>query len=280
MEVIKTTVLLVLLSVLLVSLGGYFGGANGTLIALLLVGGMNFYAYYYSDKHVLNHYKAVELTDTRHFVYQMVRDLAYKANLPMPKVYIIPQNIPNAFATGRNPQNGVVAVTQGLIDLLNPEEVKSVIAHELAHIRHYDILTGTIAATIAGAISAIANMMQFGAMFGGNNQERGGHPIIMLLLAIILPIAAMIIQMTVSRTREYAADEAAAKLVGTPVHLQNALQKLDNYARRGDLRDATQETAHMFIINPFAGHDISFRELFSTHPSTKNRIERLSKVRV
>jgi heat shock protein HtpX len=198
----------------------------------------------------------------------------------MPKVYIIPQNIPNAFATGRNPQNGVVAVTQGLIDLLNPEEVKSVIAHELAHIRHYDILTGTIAATIAGAISAIANMMQFGAMFGGNNQERGGHPIIMLLLAIILPIAAMIIQMTVSRTREYAADEAAAKLVGTPVHLQNALQKLDNYARRGDLRDATQETAHMFIINPFAGHDISFRELFSTHPSTKNRIERLSKVRV
>lgn len=279
MEVIKTTALLVLLSVLLVSLGGYFGGANGTLIALLLVGGMNFYAYFYSDKHVLKHYQAVELSDSRHFVYQMVKELAYKANLPMPKVYIIPQNMPNAFATGRNPENGVVAVTQGLIDLLNPEEVKSVIAHELAHIKHYDILTGTIAATIAGAIAAIANMMKFGAIFG-NNSGRGMHPALMIVLAIILPLAAMIIQMTVSRSREYAADAAAARLVGTPVHLQNALQKLDNYARRGDLRNATQETAHMFIVNPFAGHDISFRELFSTHPSTKNRVERLSKLRV
>lgn len=279
MEVIKTTALLVLLSVLLVSLGGYFGGANGTLIALLLVGGMNFYAYFYSDKHVLKHYQAVELSDSRHFIYKIVRELSQKANIPMPKVYIIPQNMPNAFATGRNPENGVVAVTQGLLDLLNQDEIKSVIAHELAHIKHYDILTGTIAATIAGAIAAIANMMKFGALFG-NNSGRGMHPAVMILLAIVLPLAAVIIQMTVSRSREYAADAAAAKLVGTPVHLQNALQKLDSYARRGDLRNATQETAHMFIINPFAGHNINFKQLFSTHPSTANRIERLSQVKL
>lgn len=280
MEIVKTTILLVILSLLLVSIGGYLGGADGVLLALLLVGAMNFYAYYYSDKHILKHYQAIEVTNSRDYLYKIVASLAYRANLPMPKVYIIPQNIPNAFATGRNPQNAVVAVTQGLIELLDENEIKSVIAHELGHIRHYDILTSSVVATIAGAIAAIANMLKFGAVFGSNNQRGGNNAIMMILIAIVLPIAAMIIQMTISRSREFAADEAAARLVGTPIYLQSALQKLENYAKKGELREATQETAHMFIINPFTSKDISFKELFSTHPSTQNRIARLSQLKI
>lgn len=277
MEQIKTVFFLALLSVLFVFIGAYFAGTNGIILALIFVGGMNFYAYYYSDKHVLKHYDAQEILDYDHFIYKIVLRLTKKANLPMPKVYIIPDNTPNAFATGRNHENAAIAVTQGLLNILNEEEIEGVIAHELSHVKHYDILIGTIAATFAGAIAAIANMMQFSAMFGGNNRQV--HPVVMIILAIILPLAATIIQMTVSRSREYMADEGAARLTGNPQWLQSALSKLEMYAKRGDLNHATQETAHMFIVNPFSGHKVKFGEFFRTHPTTEDRIARLEELK-
>ena len=278
MEQIKTIFFLTLLTVLFVFIGFSFGGANGALIAFLIAGGMNFYAYYYSDKHVLKHYNAVPIEDRTNYIYKIVQKLTYKANLPMPKVYLIPDRVPNAFATGRNHQNSAVAVTQGLVDLLNEKEIEAVIAHELSHIKHYDILIGTIAAVFAGAIAMIANFMQFSSIFGGNNRQ-GVHPIVMILMAIILPIAASIIQMTVSRSREFLADEGAARLTNNPAALQSALSKLESYAKRGDLHEATEETAHMFIINPFSGRDIKFGNLFRTHPTTEDRIARLEELK-
>lgn len=278
MEQIKTVFFLTLLTVLFVFIGFSFGGANGALIAFLIAGGMNFYAYYYSDKQVLKHYNAVIIEDRKNYIYKIVEKLTYEANLPMPKVYLIPDRVPNAFATGRNHQNAAVAVTQGLVDLLNEREIEGVIAHELSHIRHYDILIGTIAAVFAGAIAMIANFMQFSAMFGGNNRQ-GAHPIVMILMAIILPIAASIIQMTVSRSREFLADEGAARLTKDPGGLQSALSKLESYAQKGQINDATEETAHMFIINPFSGRDIKFGNLFRTHPTTEDRIARLEELK-
>lgn len=277
MEQVKTIVLLTFLTVLFVFIGGYFGGANGALIAFLLAGGMNFYAYYYSDKHILSHYNAVEVQDNNHKVYKIVKRLVYKSDLPMPKVYIIPDNVPNAFATGRNHDNAAVAVTQGLLDLLNEKEIEGVVAHELSHIKHYDILIGTIAATFAGAIAVIANMLQFSALFG--DSRRGVHPVVMILLAIILPLAAGIIQMSVSRSREFLADEGAARLTGDPKGLQSALSKLEQYAKRGEVHHATEQTAHMFIINPFSGHQTKFSDLFRTHPTTEDRIARLEELK-
>ncbi len=279
MEQVKTVFFLALLSVLFVFIGYSFGGANGMLIAFLLAGGMNFYAYYYSDKQVLAQYNAVEVLDKRNYIYQITQKLAYKANLPMPRVYIIPDHTPNAFATGRNHENAAVAVTQGLIDLLNEREIEAVIAHELSHVRHYDILIGTIAAVFAGAIAMIANMMQFGAMFGGGNNRQNSNPIIMIILAIVLPLAAAIIQMTVSRSREYMADEGAARLTKDPGALQSALSKLESFAKRGEVHNATEQTAHMFIINPFSGKDMKFSDLFRTHPTTEDRIARLEKLK-
>jgi len=273
MEQIKTIFLLTLLSVVFVTVGFAFAGNSGAMIALLIVGGMNFYAYYYSDKQVLSHYDAHELPK-HHNIYRVVLRLTNKANIPMPKVYIIQDNIPNAFATGRNPENAAVAVTSGLLEILNDKEIEGVIAHELSHVKHYDILIGTIAATVAGAIAWIANIMQFSSLFGGNN-NRNVHPIIMILIALVLPIAASIVQMSVSRSREYMADEGAARLTGNPSYLQSALSKLESYAQRGTLHNATQESAHMFIINPFSGHNISFGNLFRTHPTTADRIARL-----
>ncbi len=278
MEQVKTIFFLTLLTVLFVFIGFSFGGANGALIAFLIAGGMNFYAYYYSDKQVLKHYNAVIIEDRKNYIYKIVQKLTYEANLPMPKVYLIPDRVPNAFATGRNHQNAAVAVTQGLVDLLNEREIEGVIAHELSHIRHYDILIGTIAAVFAGAIAMIANFMQFSSMFGGNNRQ-GVHPIVMLLMAIILPIAASIIQMSVSRSREFMADEGAARLTKDPGGLQSALSKLESYAKRGQMNDATEETAHMFIINPFSGRDIKFGNLFRTHPTTEDRIARLEELK-
>ncbi len=277
MEQIKTVFLLSLLSIIFVSVGFYFAGNNGAMIALIIVGAMNFYAYYYSDKQVLAHYDAQEVS-TNHTIYTIVARLINKTDLPMPKVYIIQDHIPNAFATGRNPQNAAVAVTSGLLEILNEKEVEAVIAHELSHVKHYDILIGTIAATVAGAIAWIANIMQFSAFFGGNNQ-RGGHPIVMILLAILLPVAASIIQMSVSRSREFMADEGSARLTGAPEFLQSALSKLEQYAERGTLHNATQESAHMFIVNPFSGHNISFGDLFRTHPTTADRIARLEELK-
>jgi heat shock protein HtpX len=233
---------------------------------------MNFFSYFYSDKLVLKHYKAVEVNrqNARGF-YEIVENLSQKANIPMPKVYIIPENVPNAFATGRNPNNAAVAATEGLLNLLSKEEIEGVMAHELSHVKHYDILIGSVAATIAGAIAIAANIMQYGAMAGKNRQ----NPLVMIAIAIILPVAATVIRMAISRNREYMADEGAAKITRHPEWLQSALLKLDAYARGGVMREASQESAHMFIVNPFSSKNVSFASLFSTHPSIENRIARL-----
>lgn len=278
MEVIKTVVLLTIMTLLFVWVGGVVGGTQGMLIALVMAGVMNFVSYFYSDTLVLKHYRAVEVTQREaRGLYGIVERLAQKANLPMPKVYIIPEHVPNAFATGRNPQNAAVAVTEGLLELLDEDEVEAVLAHELSHVRHYDILVGTIAATIAGAIGVMANMIQFGAMVGSDKNRV--NPIVMIVLAIILPLAAAVIQMAISRNREYMADEGAARLTRHPEWLQSALAKLSNYNRQGSMQSATQESAHMFIINPFSGKNISFASLFSTHPSTEDRIARLEELK-
>ena len=281
MEQIKTVFLLTFLTVIFVFIGYSFGGSSGMLIAFLLAGGMNFYAYYYSDQQVLKHYDATPLEDSRHPVYKITQRLTQKAGLPMPKVYLIPDHTPNAFATGRDHEHAAVAVTMGLYEMLNEKELEGVIAHELSHIKHYDILIGTIAAVFAGAIAMIANMMQFGAMFGGNNNNRqGANPIVMILMAILLPLAASIIQMTVSRSREYMADEGAARMTGNPAGLQSALKKLENYARSGhQIHNATEQTAHMFIINPFSGLKSTLGSLFRTHPTTEDRIARLEELK-
>jgi heat shock protein HtpX len=279
MEQIKTVFLLTFLTVIFVFIGFSFGGTNGMLIAFLLAGGMNFYAYYYSDQQVLKHYDATLLEDVRHPVYKITQELTKKAGLPMPKVYLIPDHTPNAFATGRNHEHAAVAVTMGLYEMLNEKELEGVIAHELSHIKHYDILVGTIAAVFAGAIAMIANMMQFGAMFGGNNRQ-GGNPIMMIAMAILLPLAASIIQMTVSRSREFMADEGAARMTGNPSGLQSALVKLENYARSGhQVHNATEQTAHMFIINPFSGLKSTLGSLFRTHPTTEDRVARLEELK-
>lgn len=280
MEQIKTIFLLTFLTVLFVFIGFSFGGTTGMLIAFLIALGMNFYAYYYSDQQVLKHYNATPLNDVRHPVYRITQKLTQKAGLPMPKVYLIPDHTPNAFATGRNHEHAAVAVTMGLYEMLNEQELEGVIAHELSHIKHYDILIGTIAAVIAGAIAMIANMMQFGAMFNNSNDRQGSNPIMMILMAILLPIAASIIQMSVSRSREFMADEGAARMTGNASGLQSALSKLENYTRKGyEVHNATEQTAHMFIINPFSGLKTSLGGLFRTHPTTEDRIVRLEELK-
>lgn len=269
----KTIVLLTFMTVLLVLLGGYFGGSGGMLIALLLAGGMNFYAYFFSDKMVLAHYHARPVSDTdAPRLYRIVRNLAAKADIPMPAVYIIREQTPNAFATGRDPEHAAVAITEGLLQMLDDEEIEAVMAHELSHVRHRDILIATVAATIAGAIAMIANMMQWGAIFGSN---RDRNPLVMIVLAIVLPMAAGIIQMTISRSREFKADEGAARLTGHPEWLQRALLKLENYNRSGFVQGATPENAHMFIVSPLSGKKMQFSDLFRTHPTTEQRIARL-----
>ncbi len=278
MEVVKTVFLLTVLTLLFVWIGGMIGGQTGMLIAFIVAIGMNFFSYYNSDKLVLKHYNAVEVTQAQaKGLYEMVQKLSARAGTPMPKVYIIPDHVPNAFATGRNHSNAAVAVTEGLLEILNDNEVEAVLAHEMSHVKHYDILVGTIAATIAGAIAMIAN---FGMMFGGGNSDNRPNPIVMIALMFLAPLAASIVQMAVSRNREYMADEGAARLTGNPQWLQSALAKLDDYSRGHQvMREATPATAHMFIINPFSGKNISFKTLFSTHPSTEDRIARLEKLK-
>jgi len=277
LEKFKTYLLMVALTLLFVWFGGLIGGQSGALIALLVAGGMNFYAYYYSDKQVLAHYHAIEVDRaSAPRLYKIVERLTRRANLPMPKLYIIPDEVPNAFATGRDYEHSAVAVTEGLLNLLDEEEIEGVIAHELSHIKHYDILIGTVVATIAGAISMLAN---FGMLFGGD-RDRERNFIVDLILMMVMPLVATLIQMSISRSREFEADRGAALITGHPEWLQSALAKLDNYARQGVvISDADPSTAHMFIINPFEGLKDMFSSLFSTHPSTEQRIERLEEIK-
>lgn len=275
----KTTILLTLLTMLLVFMGGAIGGKGGMMIAFVMAAVMNFGSYWFSDKIVLKMYNAQEITREVHpSFYGMVERLAGRAGLPMPKVYIIPDDSPNAFATGRNPEHAAVAATEGILRILTPEELEGVMAHELAHVKNRDILISTIAATIAGAISMIGNMLQWGAMFGAgrSDDEDGGGiggMIGSLAMAIIAPIAAMLIQMAVSRSREYLADASGAEICGRPLALAGALRKLHNASQAIPLHDARPATAHMFIVNPLTGGGMM--SLFSTHPPMEERIARL-----
>ena len=271
MEQFKTYALMTGLTLLFIWFGGMIAGQTGMIIAFLAAGGMNFYAYYYSDTQVLKHYHAQPVDhNSATGLYEIVERLTHRANLPMPALYIIPDKQPNAFATGRNYENAAVAVTEGLLELLTKEEVEAVVAHERSHIKHYDMLIGTVTATIAGAIAMLA---QFGLFFGGGRDRP--NILVTLALMFIMPMAATVIQMTVSRNREFMADAGAAAMTGHPEWLQSGLKKLDNYARGIPMHDANPQTAHMFIINPFTGKDMSLKKLFSTHPSTEQRIERL-----
>lgn len=276
MHTVKTLVLMVFLTVFFIFIGSLIGGKQGATIALIMAVGMNFFAYFFSHKIVLAMYGAKEVTEAEApELYSIVRRLSQRAGLPMPKVYIIESDQPNAFATGRSPKHGVVAVTTGIMRILSREELEGVIGHELAHIKHRDILISTIAATIAGAISYLAQMAQWAMIFGGarhDDEEGGGHPVVALLMMIIAPIIAMIIQLAISRAREYAADEGGARIAGNPLYLANALRKL-HYASQAIPMDANPGTAHLFIVNPLSGR--SLMKLFSTHPPIEERIARL-----
>jgi len=278
-NILKTTFLLSLLSILLVFMGGAVGGQGGMIFAFFMAAVMNFGSYWFSDKIVLRMYSAREISEQdQPAFYGMVRRLAVQAGLPMPRVYIIPDDSPNAFATGRNPDHAAVAATEGILRILSPEELEGVMAHELAHVKNRDILISTIAATFAGAISMIGSMLQWGAMFGGGrsddeNSSGAGGLIGSLALAIIAPIAAMLIQMAVSRSREYLADEAGAEICGRPLSLAGALRKLHNFSQAIPMREARPATAHMFIVNPLTGGGMM--ALFSTHPPMEERIARL-----
>lgn len=279
MEQIKTFILMTFLALIFMFFGGLIGGEQGVIIAFVVALGMNFFSYFFSDKLVLKHYHAVKVDEnSAGGLYAIVRRLANAANVPMPSIYIIPEQIPNAFATGRNPNNAAVAVTEGLLNLLSENEIEGVLAHEMSHVRHYDILIGSVAAVFAGAIAILANFAKFGAVFGGNENNRQ-NGILMLVAAIIMPIAAAIIQMAISRSREYKADAGAANLTKHPEWLISALNKLENYAQNRTMQNATPQSAHMFIINPFSGVKSSFSQLFRTHPSTKDRIARLNEIK-
>ena len=278
-NILKTTFLLSLLTILLVFMGGVVGGQGGMIVAFLMAAVMNFGSYWFSDKIVLRMYNAREITREVHpAFYGMIERLSGRAGLPMPKVYIIPEDSPNAFATGRNPDHAAVAATEGILRLLTPDELEGVMAHELAHVKNRDILISTIAATFAGAISMIGHMLQWGAMFGagrGDDEEGGGigGMVGSLAMAIIAPIAAMLIQMAVSRSREFMADASGAEICGRPLALAGALSKLHNASQAIPMLDAKPATAHMFIVNPLTGGGLM--SLFSTHPPMEERIARL-----
>ncbi len=275
---IKTALLLGLLTAILLLFGRLLGGQTGLVIAFVLAVVMNVGSYWYSDRMVLSMYKAqeVEYSDAPQ-LHNIVGELSQKAGIPKPRVYIIPQDSPNAFATGRNPQNGVVAVTQGILKILSPEELKGVLAHEMGHIWNRDILIQTVAATLAGTIMFVANMVQWAAIFGmGGDEDEGGNPVMALVLAIIAPIAASLVQLAISRSREYLADRSGAELSGNPRYLASALQKLDYYAKGIPMRQGNASSAHMFIVNPFSG--TSMAQLFSSHPPVQERIKRLEEM--
>jgi heat shock protein HtpX len=273
----KTAFLLTALSLLLMMIGRAFGGQNGMAIALAIAVVMNFIAYFFSDKIALATYRAQPVTrEQLPRVYGVVERLTQKIGIPMPKIYVIPSDSPNAFATGRNPQHASVAVTQGILNLLSDEELEGVLAHELGHVNNRDILISSIAATLAGAITMLANMGKWAMIFGGfggrDERDRGGG-LAALFMLIVAPIAAMLIQLAVSRSREYQADASGAHYTGNPYALASALRKLDAYSRRIPLV-ASPSTAHLFIIQPLLGVNVG--NLFSTHPPIAKRIERLT----
>jgi heat shock protein HtpX len=273
---LKTALLLGLLSGLLLAIGEFLGGANGLLFAFVIAAVMNFVSYWWSDKIVLKMYRAQEV-GPGHRLHSMVERLSRQAQLPMPKVYIIPDPSPNAFATGRNPSHAAVAATDGILQILSEHELEGVIAHELAHVKHRDILISSVAATVAAAIMMAARTAQFAAMFGGyggrgDDRDRGSNPIALLAMIILAPLAAMLIQAAISRSREFSADAGGAQIAGNPYGLADALKKIDAVARRVPL-DANPATAHMFIVKPFSGAGLM--TLFSTHPPTEDRIRAL-----
>ena len=279
-NVFKTAILLALLTAMLVLLGGAVGGRQGMLVAFFIALVMNFVSYWWSDKIVLRMYGAQEISEAQApGLYAMVHRLASKAGIPMPRVYLIPSDQPNAFATGRNPEHAVVAVTEGIMRILDDDELEGVLAHEISHVTNRDVLIGTIAATLAGAITYLAHMAQFAAFFGGGRRDDDDapSPIVMILMAVVAPIAAMLVQLAVSRSREFGADASGARLAGRTWGLSKALEKLDMAAQQVPMQ-ANPATAHMFIVNPLTG--ASFSRLFSTHPPTEERIARLRAMRI
>lgn len=272
---------MVTLMLIFIAVGGYIGGEHGMMIAFLIAAGTNIFSYFFSDTLVLKRYNAIPVDESNaHGLYEIVSRLTQKANLPMPKIYIIPEEVPNAFATGRNPSHAAVAVTEGLLKILNENEIEGVLAHELSHVRHYDILTGSIAAILAGAIAMLANFAKVGGIAGQSSGSRrgGGNAIVMLALAILMPIAATIIQMAISREREYKADKGAAYLTGHPEWLASALRKLESYSNSYIMQNASEQSAHMFIVNPFGSLTNKLGVLFRTHPSTSDRIAELQRL--
>lgn len=278
MNTLKTTILMAALMGVLIAIGGAIGGKTGAFAMFIISLGMNMYMYWNSADMCLRAYNAREISrEEAPNLYDLVEKLATKAQLPMPRVCIIEADEPNAFATGRNPEHAAVAVTTGIMRVLNYEELAGVLSHELAHVKHRDILISTIAASMAGAISMLANMAQFAAIFSSSNSddEDGANPMVLLATAIIAPIAATIIQLAVSRSREYDADAEGGNICGNPLYLANALYKIENHVRNEALPNATPATAHMFIISPFEGVKKTAASLFRTHPLTEDRIARL-----
>jgi heat shock protein HtpX len=281
-NVFKTGLLLAVLTVMLVLIGGAIGGRQGMLVAFFVAVAMNFISYWFSDKMVLAAYGAQPIEEAAApRLYAIVHRLATRAGIPMPRVYLIPSETPNAFATGRNPEHAVVAVTEGIMRILDEEELEGVLAHELSHVKNRDVLISTVAATLAGAITYLAHMAQWAAMFGGrgrDDEEGGSNPIAMILLAVLAPIAALLVQMAVSRSREFQADATGAKVAGRSWGLMKALEKLQMANQQMPMVDATPATAHLFIVNPLSG--ATLMRLFSTHPPLEERIARLRAMRV
>ncbi len=277
MNTAKTVLLMAFLTVLLVFAGNLIGGQGGMVIAFLFAIVMNFGSYWFSDKIVLRMYHGREIAQTDNpSLFQMVHELAGRAGLPMPRLYLIEGEQPNAFATGRNPEHAALAVTEGILKMLPPDQLRGVLSHELAHVKHRDILIGTVAATMAGAISMIAHLAQFAMIFGGgggrSNDRNGGSPLGGLVMLIVAPIAAMLVQMAISRSREFEADAGGAQISGNPLSLANALRTLDTTSAEIPM-EASPATAHMFIVNPLSGGGLA--RLFSTHPPMEERIARL-----
>ena len=276
MNILRTAILLTVLTLGLVFIGGMIGGRGGALFALIMAGVINMGSYWFSDKIVIKMYKGNQVTSGP--LFDVVAEICQTNQLPMPKVYTLPQPTPNAFATGRNPEHAVVAATEGITQVLSRDELKGVMAHEMSHVMHRDILIGSIAATIAGAIAYLAHMAQWAAIFGGfGRDEEDSNPLALIVLAIIAPMAAMLIQMAISRSREFEADKGGAQLCGNPLFLANALRKLENANESAPMPRVNEATAHMFIVNPLRGGG-GVKALFTTHPPMAERIHRLEEM--